>query len=250
MSLYTNLISFWELEEASGTRVDAVVASGNDLTDVNTVTQNTGKVGNCAQFTSANSECLSHSNNASLTTGDIDFTIAGWVYFDSVSANESPWSKWTAGTEAEYALDDAGAGGAWRWYVYFNGSSADVLTSSAVPTTATWYYVVCWHDSIANTISIQVNDGTVDSKAHSTGVFQGTSAFALGSRGASAGEFMPGRIDQVGFWKRVLTSGERTQLYNSGAGLSYAAMAPASGVTYTQLERSIRGLNRGLAGER
>ena len=65
-NLLTNLISFWEMEEASGTRVDAVVASGNDLTDNATVTQNPGKVGNAAQFTLATSEWLSHVSNASL----------------------------------------------------------------------------------------------------------------------------------------------------------------------------------------
>src|SRR3989304_4743325 len=32
---------------------------------------------------------------------------------------------------------------------------------------------------------------------------------------------MKGRIDDVGFWKRVLTSSERSLLYNGGVGLTY-----------------------------
>ena len=32
---------------------------------------------------------------------------------------------------------------------------------------------------------------------------------------------MKGRIDEVGFWKRVLTSSERSLLYNGGVGLTY-----------------------------
>jgi hypothetical protein len=40
----TGLVSHWELNEASGTRSDSVTASGNDLTDNNTVTQADGVV--------------------------------------------------------------------------------------------------------------------------------------------------------------------------------------------------------------
>ena len=43
-SLLTSLISYWKLDETSGTRVDVV--SGNDLTDNNTV----GVDGKSAKF--------------------------------------------------------------------------------------------------------------------------------------------------------------------------------------------------------
>ena len=42
------------------------------------------KSGNSAQFTAANIEYLSIVDNAALSMGDIDFTVAGWFYFDSV----------------------------------------------------------------------------------------------------------------------------------------------------------------------
>ena len=38
------------------------------------------------QFTAANSEYLSHAHNSDLSTGDIDFTFAVWVYADSLLA--------------------------------------------------------------------------------------------------------------------------------------------------------------------
>ena len=76
-TLTTSLIAHWNLDEASGTRVDA--KGGNDLTDNNTVTQATGIVSNAGQFTAANSEYLSIADNAALSTGDIDFTIPLWA---------------------------------------------------------------------------------------------------------------------------------------------------------------------------
>ena len=49
-----------------------------------------------------------------------------------------------------------------------------------------------------------------------------TNPFAIGVwTGAFPSGNMDGLIDEVGFWKRTLTSGERTQLYNSGNGLAY-----------------------------
>jgi hypothetical protein len=39
---------------------------------------------------------------------------------------------------------------------------------------------------------------------------------------AYAGIYTNGSIDEVGFWKRVLTADERTWLYNSGAGRTYS----------------------------
>ena len=41
----------------------------------------------------------------------------------------------------------------------------------------------------------------------------------MGSEQAS--RYWDGLIDEVGFWKRILTAQEKTNLYNAGAGLAY-----------------------------
>jgi len=48
----------------------------------------------------------------------------------------------------------------------------------------------------------------------------GASDFAIGARRDTAPLYFDGRIDEVGLWKRVLTTAERTALYNSGAGVA------------------------------
>lgn len=235
MSLLTNLQAFWELEEASGTRNDA--HSTNHLSDVNTVTQAAGKVGNAGQFTGANSEHLSIADNAALSTGDIDFTIAAWVYMDSKGT----------GFNANIIASKYGAGGQnvdHEWWLGYTGQASDLFQlvvrpgtgtlgtvqalNLGAPSTATWYYVVAWHDAVNNTINIQVNNGTADSQAYSTGTIDGSGAFEIGDASGGVGAPFDGRIDQVGFWKRVLTAQERTDLYNGGSGLSYAAMGGSS----------------------
>ena len=51
-TLPTNLIAYWKLGEASGTRSDS--KGSNNLTDNNTVTSAAGKWGTAGQFTAAN----------------------------------------------------------------------------------------------------------------------------------------------------------------------------------------------------
>ena len=218
--LLTSLISYWTLDEASGTRVDSVTSSANDLTDNNTVTQNPGKISNAAQFTAANLEFLSRADNASLSTGDIDFTLAGWVYLDSLGAFRVAVGKRENATNREYWFE-VNNSDQMRFIVSSNGALQDgVVTASSVTlSTGTWYFVVAWHDSVANTVNIQVNNGTAHSAAFSLGVFDGGSRFAIGVGESS--NYWNGRIDEVGFWKRVLTAAERTNLYNAGTGVTY-----------------------------
>lgn len=223
--LLTSLISYYKMDEASGTRVDSVVASANDLTDNNTVTSAAGKISNAGQFTRANSEYLSHADNASLSTGDIDFTWAAWVYMDSKPAQTLYIidKEGAASTDVEYML---------RWtdyldrFDFFTGGSSYINVTAntlGAPSLSTWYLIIVWHDSVANTINIQVNNGTVDSVG-TGGVAppDTTNPVYIGARtNGGPSNFWDGRIDEVGFWKRVLTATERTNLYNGGAGVTY-----------------------------
>ena len=75
------------------------------------------------------------------------------------------------------------------------------------PVIGTWYFIVGWHDSVANTVNIQVNNGAVDSVA-TGGALQaaGTAELRIGGRDDIAPFHLDGRVDEVGFWKRVLTA--------------------------------------------
>jgi len=234
-ALLASLVSFWELGEASGTRNDSF--GTNHLTSNNTVGQATGKVGNAAQFNAASTRYLSITDNASLSAGNIDLTLCAWVYLDSVtggSAGRTIFSKYTtSGNQREhsllYNLTDTSPNNRFAWTVSSNGTATTTLTATTfgAASISTWYFVVVWHDSVADTLNIQINNGTVDSVSYSSGIFDSTSAFAIGALFAPTSPFylMDGRIDQVGFWKRVLNSTEKTFLYNSGNGRSYAEVA-------------------------
>ncbi|KKK79029.1 hypothetical protein LCGC14_2837610 [marine sediment metagenome] len=224
MALSDNLVAFWKLGEVSGTRVDSI--GSNDLGDNASVTQADGKIGNAAQFTRANSEFLDIADNTDMSTGDIDFNIGAWIWIDAKptgggkflaiankyksSTNQREWAlEWEEDTDRiNFSVSPDGS---------TSGSSALIAADSfGSPPIGEWIFVLAWHDAVNDTINIQINNGPVDSLAHTLGVFDGTQAFQIGSINSLG--YFDGRIDAVGWWKGALTQLERTQAYNDGSG--------------------------------
>jgi hypothetical protein len=230
---FDDLISWWTLNEESGTRYDA--HGTNDLADNNTVLYGTGIQGNAADFEFTNSEFLSIADNASLSGGDIPLTIGGFFKMESFPvAGATLMGKWGLGNQREYLLFYRQATTRFEMTLSPDGTNEtqEPADNLGAPALATWYFVLGWHDPDANTINIQVNNGTVDSAAYTTGIFDGTAPFDLGRNEAGGGFYWDGLIDEAFVYKKVLTANERTWLYNSGAGRTYTDLYEAASVTF------------------
>jgi hypothetical protein len=85
MSLLTNLLAHWTLDEASGTRFDDL--GDYDLADHNLVGSAAGLLGNAADFASASAQRLATST---ITFPDVSagLTFHGWVYPTSIVASQ------------------------------------------------------------------------------------------------------------------------------------------------------------------
>jgi len=234
LGLKTNLVAWWELDEASGNRADSHT-NGLTLTDNNAVTSasGVGGVGTAAEFAVASNQFLSRADNALLDMGDIDFTFALWIYRGVAAvcgiltkndlylsnSREYEIDYWNVPDRIQFSVSPDGTPGA---LVTVN---ADALGS---PSLSTWYFVVAQHDSVNNLISIQINNGTRNTVSHSGGVYAGTSALNIGAH--VGGNYMNGRIAKVGIWKSaagnggVLTAAQLTSLYNAGAGRTYSEL--------------------------
>lgn len=211
-----NLISYWSLDEASG---DAVDAHGtNTLTDVNTVTSGPGKVNGARGFTVAANNRLTHVDNADLSIGDIDFTFTLWFNLTATTVGGFIAKYGTAGNR-EYLISQNG--GTLYFAASADGTAVTTLDNGGGITTGTWYFVVYYYDATGNTLNMEVNNAAPVSLAHSGGCFDGTATFMLGNE-LSALQAMAGSLDEVSFWKRLLTTDEKTWLYNGGNGRSYA----------------------------
>jgi hypothetical protein len=231
MALIDDLTAYWPLDETSGTRED--VHGANDLTDHATVTSNPGIVGTAAQFTAANTEYLSRADTAALSTGDIDYSIVCWVRLDDKSTLRIIAAKYgtTTGGDREYILRYDSAADRFRFTIggLTIGENVDADNFGS-PSVDTWYMVAAWHDSVNNLIGISVNAGTPNTTAFSEGSVDGGYDFEMGYA-TQVGFPMDGRIDEFGFWKRVLSGAELTDLYNGGAGRDYAYISGGADTT-------------------
>jgi hypothetical protein len=226
-TLPTGLVAYYKLGESSGVRSDS--KGSNDLTDNNTVGSASGKNGSAANFVAANSEYLSIADNADLSVGD---TIGCWVYLDSKTNTSGFVVKYNSATNSiEYALDYEPSADRFRFLVSSDGIATKTVLADNLgsPSTGQWYFIRAWHDPDADTINIQVDNGTVDSESHSGGIKDGTATFSIGAYADQSTGFMDGRIDEVGIWKKVLSSQEASDLYNQGSGNTYIPASSGDG---------------------
>lgn len=248
LSLYNNLISYWPLHEASGNRAD-LIGSNNALTPTNTPSGGAGIIENSTVFASASSQRLDIASNATIQTGDVDFTFAFWVLLTSKPAavmyNTIKYAA-TAGNAEYYGYWDNATD---RFKFVVNRATDVPQTATAnslgAPSTATWYFICQWHDANADTVNIEVNAGTTDSTA-TGGALQAAGTAALTMGGAATGGYLNGQMCEVGLWKRVLTRQERTWLYNNGEGRTFPFDRRLN--TDTFLGRDLRGRRDRSAG--
>lgn len=234
--LTVGLVACYDLEESSGSRADSW--STNHLTDNNTVGSNTGIVGTAASLVATNSEWLSIADNPAMSLGtDTDFTLAAWVYPTSASTNIVVMDKGINSGQNRlhemilYRVDT-------NSFTLSVGNNAGFgsVTNPLSTSINTWYFVVAWHDAAADTIYLQVNNGTPSSASWTGGTQDTTGSFVLGRYGDLATFYMDGRIDQAVYWKSLVGTSDRTWLYNSGAGRDcddIAGTAPTPTPTFT-----------------
>lgn len=179
-----------------------------------------------AQFTAATSESLSIADNASLSIGDVDFDMAGWVYLDTTPASGAQMGiigKWQS-SNLEYVVLVDNTGGTIRFQFLVRNTANDATTTVTAstfgtPSVETNYFIHVYHDSTNDVIGISVNDGTADTAATTGGVRNGTAAFAFGEH--TAGSYLNGRASAWRLWKTtLLTAAQITRLYNAGVGLA------------------------------
>ncbi len=256
--LSEGLVGYWKMDESStgvGT-VSRVDSSGNayDLIDNSPYAASIGgKFGNSTQLVAANSEYLSIADNAQLSAGNIDFTITTWAYLDTTTSGMHILSKGnTSGgdsTDAEYRLViDSSA----RAELIVGDGTSQVnlsATNFGALSTSTWYFITAWFNSKTHTIGIQVNANIPNTTTvASAGINDTAGAFRVGSS-RTGGNFWDGRVDELRFYKRLLSPAEVQALYNWAPGpLMYWSLDEGSGQDFYDLSGNDYDGNLGDAG--
>lgn len=216
--LLNNLVSYWTLDETSGTRMDSV--GTNNLSDTGTVTSASGIINNGAVF-NGSAQTLSVAMNSSLQFSS-DFTFSCWVNFSAQAGPMSLMTDSRGGAGGNYILyydPTPGAG-----FTFGLAAFAFYTQSGVTVADGVWTHVVGWYDHTDSKARIRINDVATVVSSGSGGLISGTDPFTLGRLATpGVGFSLTGTLDEVGIWNRKLTSTEITALYNSGSGDPYSA---------------------------
>lgn len=222
MALTDNLVSYWELEDATDSH------GSNDLTESGSPSYVSGKLGNCVDLESSSSQYLSITD-ASQSGLDLtgDHTISAWLSFETAptSAQQAIINKWHGGTSSYiYRFDNNGSGVSRLEAFYDDGTSTENLNInfSSEPTLNTFYHFVITYDASASQVELFINNSSQGTATGTlTSIRDGTAPFGLGANPSTPSDYFDGKIDEVGIWSRILTTSEISDLYNSGNGLGY-----------------------------
>lgn len=226
-TLSTSLVSYWELEESTGDRVDS--KGSNDLSEVNSVTNTTGKVGNAADFVKTNNEFLKITNaSQSGLNGATTKSFAGWFYLDSFDTYLFSKDDNTTG-DREYAASTSSSDS--KMYLTYWDSSGNKTEFNTANTFSTgqWYHLAfIIKNGASDSADIYVNGvlqtGSTVATAAGTINSTGTADFYLSGRAVGGGQFgWDGWIDEFGVWNKALSIGEVRALYGYGTPPVYSA---------------------------
>jgi hypothetical protein len=89
-----------------------------------------------------------------------------------------------------------------------------------------WVHIIAWYTLSDQKMRIRINDTTTSVSTMTAPLVQGTAEFSMGIGGDNNNNWLNGRIDEAGFWKRILTADEMTKLYNNGSGWPFVNFTP------------------------
>ena len=180
-----------------------------------------------ADFESGDPDRMWIADNASLSTGDIDFFIAGWFTLESNAADSILLGKWdNVAANREYCLYLASGLNRFRFYVNDGVGNDSILANNfGALSLSVEYFVIAWHTAGTSEIGVSVN-GVVDTKVSARNPQDGTRNFTIGSQQGGGGPY-DGLAKSCGMWKAECTAALRTSLYNSGVPKFYSELTAA-----------------------
>jgi hypothetical protein len=191
-----------------------------------------GQVGDARSFEDINRNLLAASPFVTIRPGEgpINASIAVWVNFDSLTGSA------LGRREQSWIMEGSAAADNTRRFVCFADGTTDRAallvnqssqvavevqgTTFGILSTGTWYLVVCLLDGNAGTIGISVNNSAIDTTAWDGTMYTGSTSNTAVAVANSLASYDPrADIDELLVWnRRVLTTADITELWNSGSG--------------------------------
>lgn len=213
--LLTGLVSYYKLDEASGSALDA--HSSNNLTENGTVGTTTGII-NGARSSASTANYFSLSSPTALQNASV--SVSFWVNFTGWNEYDSPVSltngfDWNNG----FGFYRFGASFTVVWFV--ERYDTDKVHTGTLSTGVT-YHIVGTFDNTSKVLNVYV-DGTLANTATLTGISIDYTSTVMRMLYAGSGTSPNMWVDECGIWSRALDSDDVTAIYNAGACLPYGS---------------------------
>ena len=208
MSLIDNIIAYYKYDNNTNDSV-----ASNDATNNGATYNASGKINGCYTFDGSNDYMSSPITN-NLTGA---FSISCWIKSTSSNSQGVLSLRNVGGLDILIRIEADG-------FLYARSGSGGVID----PNTDTvidgaWHHVVYTFDG--TTCTLYLDGQVLGTPATGTGII--VSGFHIGKYVFASSTYMNGEIDEIGVWSVALSSGDVTELYNSGNGNQYPFSAAA-----------------------
>ena len=164
-------------------------------------------------------------DNIGTSLGSTPYTLSCSIFLEDVDTDQTIIGKWQdqGGSESlEYRILYDSSVRSFKFETSSDGTTSEYsITSSAPVSLNTWYFLLAEHTSVASDATFRVNDYS-DSTTIAADTFNGTANFVVGGELVPEQRFLQGKVSRAALWKRVLTSLEKSFLYNAGAGRPFS----------------------------
>ena len=211
MALLDGLIALWPLDGNANAKIGSQNGTPTD------VTWATGHIHQCASMNGSSS----YIDLGRLTAieGLSQFTFAIWHYADGWDGTYRYLFEYSDGSNTFNVRRRFW--GSRYLYASLSDGSGTLSVSSGGGSIGSWLHIIVTFN--AGELSLYLNNSLLGSDS---GSVAGIPAMPSGVAYLGCGYnqeygWIDGDIEQIPFWNRVLTSSERAELYNSGAGIAY-----------------------------
>jgi hypothetical protein len=172
------------------------------------------------RFETTKSQYLRIVSNSSLQTGTDGFSFSFW--FKNISGiQKTIISKNVSGaaSSCEFEIFKQSVSG--LIFIVSDGTStynASVAAGNILDGVS--YYITCTYDSVDKTLKVYINNVLKTTLAFPNTPLQSTTAFNIGRRDNNSG-LLDSIVNDVGYWKRTLSTSEISYIYNGGLGRPY-----------------------------
>ena len=218
MSLLTNLVAYYKLDETSGT---TVIDSANTHTgtSANCTVNQTGIINKAYSFNGSSSwiDVTTNPNDFNFLG---DFSVAAWVNFSSTNVLRIVEKETPSGAgNVNFGLIIVSKK-AYAFLDVVGGAGSGSVTGGADINNSAWHYLVMTRSG--TTLTLYVDGSSVGTPATvGSNAINNTTDLYIGVAPGPI-QYFAGLIDEVGLWSRALSSAEVLALYNSGNGLSFS----------------------------